>query len=830
MATWTPNEGQGGEWSFYSPLSPTISDSSYAPGTLRLEIDESAAEPFSTKFADLFDDLGFHIDAENTATATPDHNTIYDIENFSDMKDLVPGWRYPENEEIVVLSSKRRAPRGLPTILEDHGESRCSITPIAALSDFEFEFDAFDRLSRSGTTANATVCIRRDNGNKYIIKRKRAARNAMWPEQSILETLTNIEATFVSKLCWSFHSGEHIYIVTDCLPENNLMDLIREYGPLGTQHATFYASELAVAISSLHDAGIIHRDIEPRNIKLDTQGHIMLVNFGRAEFTGEATAGTQRAAIPPDLDCVSTVCHAPEFLLGWNHDAAVDCWSFGMLLYYMVFGMHPFGGRQGAEDDYAWVYDQIIRSEIPTESLRLVHPMARDLILKCLERNPAMRWDMEQIKSHPYFISVDWKKVSSMQIEVPTLRKAPTMSPKAFSPEMPGDHRRHSSSSLPFVSHDAPRRTPTHQRAQSVHKSSTHTSESHRDDTSSFSRLFAPLARVEAPALPNLFNPLSRAMDVLQEDEQLSITEVNGHGPEIVCERRSVDAHRDNRASQFWDDLDKEAETSAVSINSLEFGTTTGLPYYKAPKLRKYRSAIQSRSRLFNVSTASFQSKLQRKPRSTGALRQPRPVEVIENLPLGIHQIGSGIGFKYSLPAAVPSKVSISSFAPSCHLFQRGFSALNLGLTLGGSPKAKAKPMSPSASRSPLNATATISPQADQVQEIGNGTFIREMCQSPSWILSPPDSLPSPLALVNSPASSGSEPLSPATLVDAIEDEDYHVNITIPKNLELELDFPLSTWAPTSTLRLVPQSPSASKLPCLDSGDTSISICTDTTG
>jgi hypothetical protein len=65
----------------------------------------------------------------------------------------------------------------------------------------------------------------------------------------------------------------------------------------------------------------------------------MLVNFGRAEFTGEAAAGTQRNASPPDLDCVSTVCHAPEFLLGWNHDAAVDCWSFGMLLYYMVFGM-----------------------------------------------------------------------------------------------------------------------------------------------------------------------------------------------------------------------------------------------------------------------------------------------------------------------------------------------------------------------------------------------------------------------------------------------------------------------------------------------------------
>jgi hypothetical protein len=44
---------------------------------------------------------------------------------------------------------------------------------------------------------------------------------------------------------------------------------------------------------------------------------------------------------------------------------------------------HPFGGREGA-NDIAWLRDRIIAFSIPMESLRLVHPMARDLILKVL--------------------------------------------------------------------------------------------------------------------------------------------------------------------------------------------------------------------------------------------------------------------------------------------------------------------------------------------------------------------------------------------------------------------------------------------------------------
>lgn len=328
---------------------------------------------------------------------------------------------------------------------------------------------------------------------------------------------------------------------------------------------------------------------------------------------------------------------------------------------------------------------------------------------------------------------------------------------------------------------------------------------------------------------------------VQEEDEPLSISGTAGHPRENVHEdhREIIDAAE--RMSKFWDDIDKEEKGSVRSDNSLEFGGSTGAPYMKAPKLRKYRSAIQSQHRLFNISTASFQARLRKKPRSTSALRQSRQPEPIENLPFGVHQIGSGIGFTYSTPAAVPSKISVCSFTPSCHLFHGGFSVLNRGFGLGHSGRrTKAKSGNhPAIAPAPENLDpVTTEPPAFTdpgmpTRDVGNGTFIRDMYRTPSWILSPPDSLPSPLALVNaelSPFSGSSEPFTPATLVEEHDCSGEEVNISIPKNLEVGLDFPYSQWPPDSTLRLVPPSATSAeeKLPGgFDSANTSYSQVTE---
>jgi hypothetical protein len=88
--------------------------------------------------------------------------------------------------------------------------------PTAALSDFELK--GLPVGAAVDWTTSTKLCIRRDTGIKYIMKRRRMPRHYSWTEHNILETLNKLELAFVPYLHWTFYSGEHRYIVTVSKP------------------------------------------------------------------------------------------------------------------------------------------------------------------------------------------------------------------------------------------------------------------------------------------------------------------------------------------------------------------------------------------------------------------------------------------------------------------------------------------------------------------------------------------------------------------------------------------------------------------------------------
>ncbi len=94
--------------------------------------------------------------------------------------------------------------------------------------------------------------------------------------------------------------------------------------------------ELASAISAVHEAGLLHRDVKPHNIMLARDGRVVLMDFG--------TGHDARRGEPPGLSG-TPLYFAPELLAGRPPSVSTDIYSVGVVLFYLLTRVHPVHGE-----------------------------------------------------------------------------------------------------------------------------------------------------------------------------------------------------------------------------------------------------------------------------------------------------------------------------------------------------------------------------------------------------------------------------------------------------------------------------------------------------
>ncbi|KAF9261972.1 kinase-like protein [Marasmius fiardii PR-910] len=192
----------------------------------------------------------------------------------------------------------------------------------------------------------------------YTMRRFKTTPSHMWPlELSVLEMINDREVPFLPKICWRVFEEGCFSLIMNFYPGGSLLSFVEQNGPLSRLHAMLYASELVEALSVVHAAGIQHRNITPACLMIDAGGHIVLVDFEHTFVDTEHVACTSGTVYCPNQDYEY---RAPELLLGWTHDYAVDCWGFGCILYFMMYGLHPFPVNV---DGFAW-QEKVIRGQV----------------------------------------------------------------------------------------------------------------------------------------------------------------------------------------------------------------------------------------------------------------------------------------------------------------------------------------------------------------------------------------------------------------------------------------------------------------------------------
>lgn len=186
-----------------------------------------------------------------------------------------------------------------------------------------------------------------------------------------------------------------LYIAMERVDGTTLRDLLaaRTLRPL---EAVRFAIQIANALAAAHAGGVLHRDVKPANIMVTRRNQIKVLDFGLAKGFDRGIADPETSpTLTTDPSVTETgqiagtaTYMSPEQAQGFTVDARSDIFSFGIVLYEMVTGAHPFDSPSRAG-----ILANILRSEPrPLSTLSLNVPGELDDIIRfCLRKAPEDR-------------------------------------------------------------------------------------------------------------------------------------------------------------------------------------------------------------------------------------------------------------------------------------------------------------------------------------------------------------------------------------------------------------------------------------------------------
>ncbi len=232
----------------------------------------------------------------------------------------------------------------------------------------------------------ALKAIRRDHASKSSVARFRR-------EIRLARQVTHPNVCRIFDIGQLSRDGEDVLFLTmELVPGETLSRRLHFRGPMRPDQALPLVAQMAAGLEAARKAGVVHRDFKSGNVMLvaDPEGgpeRVVITDFGLAKSAGEEDRG---ARVTAHHHMVGTPAYmAPEQVAGGEISAATDVYAFGVVLFEMLTAETPFEAESGIGTAV-----MRLRQDPPSPRVYVpdVDPRWEQVILRCLERDPARRF------------------------------------------------------------------------------------------------------------------------------------------------------------------------------------------------------------------------------------------------------------------------------------------------------------------------------------------------------------------------------------------------------------------------------------------------------
>ena len=224
-----------------------------------------------------------------------------------------------------------------------------------------------------------------------------------------INKIQNLDYPFLIEVYLCFLTEERIYFIMNVVQGDDLFNLMRfNEEKFNENQVKFYSAIIGMTISYLHSKGIILRDLRLDNIIIDKDGYLKITNCKMNQLF---KINNQYMLLKETSEFL-----APEVISSNQCKKESDWWSYGVILYQLLFGIPPF-----FSNDDNKLRQQIVKNELKFPKNSNISENAKNLLELLLKKNPNERLggsnEFEEIKKHKFFEGVNFNDIINRKIE-----------------------------------------------------------------------------------------------------------------------------------------------------------------------------------------------------------------------------------------------------------------------------------------------------------------------------------------------------------------------------------------------------------------------------